>query len=42
MSFSFGTGIPMPEEVEVVRRVYADIANEDWFTRSDGPTMLPD
>jgi hypothetical protein len=35
VSLSFGTGILMPEEVEVVRHVYTEIASEDWFTRSE-------
>jgi hypothetical protein len=34
VSFPADAGILMPKEFEVIRKVYAEIAAEDWFTRS--------
>lgn len=34
MSFPSGSGIIMPDDFDVVRRVFSDIAAEPWFTLS--------
>lgn len=35
MSFPASTGILLPEEFDVVHRVFSEVSAADWFTRSE-------